>query len=320
MSRVRRWAREGLIGRASGFVKCGPVDVQLIAPADVSYQGLTFSRDGVFIYAVRSENKNAFLYKVPVLGGPATRLAADVHNAVTFSPDGKQMAFVRRPATEEQNTLVVANEDGSGERKLAVRKVLNFFSSVAWSPDGEAIAAIATDRGSGHSQDRLVEISVNGGSEHPITSQEIPAPTNFAWTSDSRGLILDKPLRYLSRENSESRSIAGEERYKYHGVSLTADSRTLATVRVEGASDLWVAPFFQPESAKPITSGGVSSGGTWVPGGGILYSKNFGIWVMELNGANARQLTPDRDEDWGSNPRITAGGRYVVFMSHRTGE
>ena len=47
-------------------------DVQIVPPADGHYGGLTFSRDGDFLYVMQSESKDSslgILYKMPVLGG-----------------------------------------------------------------------------------------------------------------------------------------------------------------------------------------------------------------------------------------------------------
>ena len=74
-------------------------DVQIVPPADVRYGGLTFSRDGEFLYVTQSESKDSslgILYKMPVLGGTKKRLIVDVANItypdlvnpVTLSPDG----------------------------------------------------------------------------------------------------------------------------------------------------------------------------------------------------------------------------------------
>src|SRR6202166_2868811 len=81
-------------------------DVQIVPPADVRYGGLTFSRDGEFLYITQSESKDSslgILYKMPVLGGTKKRLIVDVANItypdlvnpVTLSPDGTRVAFLR---------------------------------------------------------------------------------------------------------------------------------------------------------------------------------------------------------------------------------
>ena len=59
-------------------------DVQIVPPAEVRYGGLTFSRDGDFLYVTQSESKDSslgVLYKIPVLGGTKKRLIVNVANA-----------------------------------------------------------------------------------------------------------------------------------------------------------------------------------------------------------------------------------------------
>src|SRR5712664_4807239 len=109
-------------------------DVQIVPPANVVYGGLIFSRDGDFLYVAQSESKDSslgVLYKIPVLGGTKKRLIVDVAevlplflgvNTVTLSPDGKRVAFRRASKARNETALMVANEDGSGEKQLAVRK------------------------------------------------------------------------------------------------------------------------------------------------------------------------------------------------------
>jgi hypothetical protein len=149
-------------------------EVQVAPPADVSYVGLTYSHDGDFLYAVRSEGKDTglrFLYKVPVLGGAAKRLIDDVDSKVTLSPDGRRLAFVRNDQEKSQTALVVANEDGSGEKELAVRKWPSWFEFVSWSPNGKTIATVALNSESGVTYTSPAEISVDSGLEHPLTNK-----------------------------------------------------------------------------------------------------------------------------------------------------
>jgi hypothetical protein len=86
------------------------------------------------------------VYQVPKLGGATKKILANVNSPVTFSPDGKQLAFVR--STSGEDTLMLANSDGTGEQKLATLKWPESFSGggrggaavpgggPAWSPNG----------------------------------------------------------------------------------------------------------------------------------------------------------------------------------------
>jgi Tol biopolymer transport system component len=158
--------------------------VQVVPPDQVKYIGLTFSRDGDFIYYVVREKNNATptLYQVPVLGGTARRLIEDVGSPITLSPDGKRLAFIRPSFSqgERKFTLVVANADGSGEQALATRKLPDCFASAIWSPNGKTIAC-GVESFSGGWHETLVEVSVEGETEKPMTTQKWYDLGSVAW-------------------------------------------------------------------------------------------------------------------------------------------
>jgi eukaryotic-like serine/threonine-protein kinase len=303
-------------------------DVQIARPADEKYSKLAFSRDGDFLYFIESDPKDTalgLLYKIPVLGGTAKKLIADVESKVTFSPDGKQLAFVRNSTERDESALIVANEDGSGERQLAVRKRPKFFRYAAWSPNGKNIAAAAMNFESGTYRGSPVEIPVQGGTERPLTQKQWAWIGNLEWTSDGRGLIVITqdpswgPIQvsYVSYSNGEVHSITNDLNH-YGTLSLTADSSVLATAPMEISSDVWVASLAEADNAKPITSGGYTTEATWSPDGKIVCTKltvrDTNVWVMDSEGSTARQLTANSDGvNHGS--RVSPNGRYVVFAS-----
>src|SRR5439155_25316003 len=89
-----------------------------------NYYGITFSKDGDYIYYVLGEPNNPAtraLYQVSALGGASRKVIEHVESPVTLSPDGTRLAFVRGSPT--QTALVVANADGTGEREVALRKL-----------------------------------------------------------------------------------------------------------------------------------------------------------------------------------------------------
>src|SRR5438105_5945229 len=105
---------------------------------------LSFSPDGNHIYFVRRESREVVLDEVPVLGGPTKILIRDIDTAATFSPDGKKLAFVRGDPSRAEASLIIANADGTEERKLVTHQIDDFFFTTtgtpAWSPDAHQIA------------------------------------------------------------------------------------------------------------------------------------------------------------------------------------
>ena len=65
-------------------------NVEIVPSSNVLYLGMTFSRDGDYVYYVSREMGQPIgvLYQVPVLGGAPRRLIDDVDTSVTVSPDG----------------------------------------------------------------------------------------------------------------------------------------------------------------------------------------------------------------------------------------
>lgn len=71
------------------------------------------------------------IYQIPVLGGSAKKLIEDANGTISFSPDGKQFAFTRSNRLQSESSIIIANADGSGERKLATHKPQEAFGAVA---------------------------------------------------------------------------------------------------------------------------------------------------------------------------------------------
>ena len=78
------------------------------------YRGLVFSRDGTSVYYLAKDEKGSALYQVSTLGGAGRKLLTNIETPITLSPDGTQLAFVRR--NSGGTVLLTAKADGSAER------------------------------------------------------------------------------------------------------------------------------------------------------------------------------------------------------------
>ena len=119
--------------------------MQVLAPDVVSFAGLTFSPDGNYVYFVRSDKSTTnfrYLYVMPVLGGTPRQLIRDIDSPLSFSPDGKQFAFMRGVPERNDVEVRVASTDGSNDHLLAALPDWpGFMFGAAWSPDGKTILA-----------------------------------------------------------------------------------------------------------------------------------------------------------------------------------
>ncbi|HEX8796971.1 MAG TPA: protein kinase, partial [Terriglobales bacterium] len=156
-------------------------NVQILPPAEVDYTALTFSHDGQYLYFVQTEAKDGYgfgtLYKIPALGGTPQRLIFDVGSPVSLSPDGTQLVFVRNGKGESR--LIVAKEDGSEERPIAVRKAPDYLGSPAWSPDGKKISVLVQKEG----RFSLVAVPSEGGQEKQLTEHQWVYAISSNWIS-----------------------------------------------------------------------------------------------------------------------------------------
>ncbi|HEX8090000.1 MAG TPA: TIR domain-containing protein [Blastocatellia bacterium] len=301
---------------------------QIVPPVNGHYSGLTFSRDGIYIYYTFGLPGRGDLYQIPLLGGMARKLIINVRSRITLSPYGHQLAFVRTSKDDKETYLMIANADGSQERILAARKQPAFFDQVAWSPDGEEIACGVFDPLEPPAWS-LVGISTKTGRERTISAQRWNLIGSFEWLMDGSGLILSANDRLSNSTQLWKISYPRQEVQRittdlnlYRGVSITADGRSLVTIQDTHLTSIWTTePFADSGRARKIASEVITSnqGGAyfdWTPDGRIVYtssaSGSYELWVMESDGTGNRQLTFDAEVQHLS---VSPDGRYIVFNS-----
>ena len=311
-------------------------DKEIVPAADVGVFGLTMSHDGNDLYYVVKQNLDkGTLYRIPLLGGTPTRITEWLDSAITFSPDSKQMAFVRGsfPADGE-SALVIANIDGSNERVLATRKRPEafspiFFTAPSWSPDGELIAA-SVNSVTGQSQ--VITVQVRDGKESRLALTE-PFIARTFWLPDMSGLLAiagasvpESQVWFVPYPSGAARQITNDlQQHRDIGLSDKADK--FVTVLASALVNVWVAPNGDADQATQLPVGNISFNGTggnsvaWTPDGRIVFASNesmsVDLWVMNADGTQRKQLTSNAGKNIG--PVVTADGRYIVFTSTRSG-
>ena len=313
-------------------------DTQIVPPSTQSYSGITFSKDGDYIYYRLGEPTLSArtLYQVPKLGGASRKIIENVGSPITLSPDGTRLAFRRNNVLLGETSLFVANADGTGERQIAVRKSPNSFGDrgPSWSPDGKLIASAGMnyDPSTGRAYSTVIAVEVETGAERPITSQKwcIGCVGQVTWLSDGSGLlalVLDPGPRsvqiwQISFAGDETRKVTNDLN-NYSRLSLTADSSAIVTVQTESSSSIWIAPQGDASRATQISSARYDGqlGLSWMPGGRIAYtSRESGltdIWTMGHDGKDQKQLTAHAATNL--DPWATPDGRYIIFSSTRRG-
>jgi TolB protein len=256
-------------------------------------------------------------------------LLTDIDTDITFSPDGKRLAFERGVPNKGECLLIVANIDGTEEEVLA-RHELDDRTLVgpAWSPNGETIVFALSGSAPDNQYLNLVEVRVKDRVEKQISFQQWSSIAAFCWLKDGNGLFVsaaeepgsNSQISYVSYPGGTVRSITNDLN-DYLTLSLAADSSSLVAVQSEKLSNIWIIPDGDISRAAQITNdrfagvGGIS----WTPDGRIVHasiaSGNQEIWIMNKDGSEKQQLT--LAGGWDSRPAVSPDGRYIVFVSRR---
>ena len=225
------------------------------AEPGVALLGATVTPDGAFVNYVRGSGTIPELWQIPLLGGAPRRLVQGVAGRVGFSPDGRQMAYVRtrRPGETE---LVVAASDGTSERVLATRRLPESFIPIAvrqsyapaWSPDGKTLAALG-GKGGGEATGQVIFADVQTGALRPVavTRNSVLPGTGLGWLDDKTLLVsmfdqVSAPLQLwlLSYPDGGLRRLTNDTT-QYVQPDFTADRNGLVVSRNEASFSVWTS-------------------------------------------------------------------------------
>ncbi|MFL6468994.1 MAG: TolB family protein [Pyrinomonadaceae bacterium] len=270
------------------------------------------------------------LFQVPTLGGIPKKILENLDvDTISFSPDGKQFAFIRFERGKEW-VLMIANADGTGERKLVSHP--NPPESIGWptwSRDGKMIAYAVQN--SDTNDFTIFGAQVADGSTKPLISQRWFRVSGLMWLADGSGLLMlatpgqqfVRQIWQLSYPEGDAHRLTNDLN-DYDGMSLTADSKTLAVVQSDTQANVWVAPMGDASRARQVTSGAGKVGvevSFSSDASKIVYASSASgdqdIWIVNVDGSDQRQLTANARVN--GYPSVSPDCRYILFMSDRNG-
>ena len=304
-------------------------NTQVMPPEAVQYLGVRFSPDGNYLYFVRGEPGQAlkYLYRAPVLGGTPQKLITDIDTNITFSPDGRSLAYsvMNNPELGKFRLVTYSLETAEG-KTLVTGSMSQALYAPAWSPDGKTIVCVVytiKDAISG-----LMAVDAVTGKQGLIFESKDGPLFSPVWLPDGSGLLA----LYLGLETSFSRNEIVEISYRdrkdravthdigdYTSPSLSADGHMLATVLGQNHFDLFAAPASDLGSsqAQQVTTGARVSSFVWTPDGQMILAGDA-LNLFNPDTGSKAPLTSPRQDGVAFWPSACANGRYVVFtlMGH----
>jgi serine/threonine protein kinase len=291
-----------------------------------------FSPDGSQVLYVHSDPDGSSLWRVSIVGGQPRRL---VENAVegAWSPDGKQIGFLRLSDNLKQGEVWLADADGSGARRLHAND--SSLRWLAWSPKGDRMMTatiplanaavyylmIPTNGDSVQTVSPMAGLSLTSnpvwlGSGDRIAYAIVEARATSATGQASR--IVEQSLRtgkvreLLSLPSSVlSLAVLGNGQLL---LGITQSSQSLVLVDHPGTAEArehWLTrgasidrqPTFSPDGKHVLFSSNRSG--------------NLDLWEMDVETGALSRITDHPGNDW--DPAYTPDGRNILWSSDRSG-
>jgi serine/threonine protein kinase len=282
-------------------------DTQVISPTEAFYQTLAFAPDGNYIYfrkAVDNTHTSFDAFRAPVLGGTPQLIVRDIDSAISFSPDGKRIAYARANDPEVGKfQVLIANADGTNEKLFYDGPSIFVPQFVPWSPDGKQIASLLPGPGEPISSIQFRDVS--SGKVQALVPFNKVQFNEVAWLPDGEGLVVTYQnnttpqariqLGFLSATATQFRTIT-KDTNSYRTLSLSADGKALATVQQKSTRTLYLLPPTGFAGVPPNPAGAQLKDAflfNWAANGDLYFADGGNLLRISSDGASKTTLLSD---------------------------
>ncbi|HEX4603414.1 MAG TPA: S9 family peptidase [Candidatus Angelobacter sp.] len=281
----------------------------------IKFDQTAISPDGKQVAWVETTKNGSAIYVAATGGGAPRRITTggQTENAMAWSPDSKQVAFLSDAGKPGQPQLYVSGAAGGAGRKLT--SVKGFLASPGWSPDGKTLAILFTENAE--------------RSAGPLVAEK-------AQTGVIREAVTEQRLALVDAAGGKLRQISPADMYVYE-YAWSPDSKSFATTAAHGNGDnnWYIAQIYTIPAAggdmksiyKPPVESQIAIP-AWSPDGksvafisGIMSDEpavGGDIFVVSAAGGEAKNITPGMKASagWLTWP---AGGK-ILFGEDVDGE
>jgi Tol biopolymer transport system component/DNA-binding winged helix-turn-helix (wHTH) protein len=288
-----------------------------------------WSPDGRYIAFCRIQKGENGIYIIPAIGG-AERRVREAHwekqdfddvlwlaGRLSWSPDGKLLAFSDRPSRNEQSSIFLLSLDSLEARRLTSPSRTGGDFNPAFSPDGRTLAF---NRGLS-----IYTVPVSGGEEQYLSSGA-QYGWGLAWTPDGRDIVFGQAGFLANAGWLWKISARGDEperlQFGQGGIEPSIRGNRLAYSRQELNLNIWRRKLDSLLSAGPpdriISSTRMESGPQYSPDGSKIAFEStrsgaYEVWICRSDGSDLLQLT--HYDSISGTPRWSPNGQQIVFDS-----
>jgi Tol biopolymer transport system component/DNA-binding winged helix-turn-helix (wHTH) protein len=294
----------------------------------------SWSPDGTQIAFHRLAGADTGIYVVPALGGPERKLRSTRmpgtnfeslnFDAISWSPDGKWIAFAEEPPGVEYERLYLLSTETLEARQIPVDPMCIGQGLPAFSHNGEYLAYWCLRGGY---DAVLYSLPIRAGQPKTISTFQA-FPNGLTWSADDKKLIyslrsLGSGLAYelgeITIENGLTKRLAFAGNAKLPAISSRGDKLVYSSLST--STNLWRRDLLHPEApaVEIIPSSRGQFNAQYSPDGKHIAFASLraglqGVWISSDNGANLVQIS---NPDFASgSPQWSPDGNKIAFDSH----
>lgn len=301
-----------------------------IRVADDVWGGFAISPDSeqiAFFRANPSENSDSIVLKDLGNGTEVVRFKITAPDVVyipiapTWSPDGKRLAFLRRPKSGLRSKIEIL--DLTSGKVESVQTELSKIFEISWRPSGRSILALSKEPEKGR---QIFDVDLASGQASRVTN-DINMYAGLSVSKDGRTLLTEvrhltsNVWLYSADESSPAQRLTSGT-YGHNGLTdlnFATENRVLFDARSEIERDLWAVELDTLKHYRLTANNGTRNVETATTQNGedVYYVSDRGgldnLWRQgQLGGEAVRVSQSDREAH--RLPALSADQRYLFFV------